>query len=151
LTEKYDIGEIAEIMLLEHENKVLNDLAAKGEIMHVAVKAIAEEQAGHAFEIEIDGQKGYAVDAPAAIANEVADALRARGDGFALCYTQRVDVDGKPVIKASFRSQEGCADVSLICKARGGGGNLRTAACVISLEEFQEILRSVEPSSCPKP
>lgn len=105
---------------LEQQNPLVT-LAPEGHAIRRREKQIVDEHMRHARPLALDGHIGAKVNATV-LFSEIAGAL-SEGRAFGACYFDRYD--GKR--QWSLRSQPDGADVSVIAKARGGGGHEHAA------------------------
>lgn len=99
----------------------LEELANEGRAIRRREKQIVDEHLRHARQIDIDGHRVLAVNATV-LFSEIAGEL-AKGHPLGACYFDRFD--GKR--QWSLRSAPDGVDVSVIAKARGGGGHKHAA------------------------
>lgn len=101
--------------------KPCSDLIQEGTAIRRVERQIVETHIRHAREIEMAGHRVRAVNATV-LFSEIAGEL-AKGQPFGACYFDRSD--GKR--QWSLRSDTNGVDVSLIAKARGGGGHVHAS------------------------
>ena len=98
-----------------------DDFVREGEAIRRREQQIVKQHIEHAVSVQFDGHEGLAVNATV-LFSEIAGTL-AEGRAFGAAWFERSD--GKR--QWSLRSRDGGADVSVIAKARGGGGHPQAA------------------------